>query len=118
MSTLQNFEATELATQIRSEYPQLSVHVVPLTSVGYGIVVSWFDYRLDPYCCYDYGWFMQHAEANGFVIDLPDTGMLVQPVEHSFTLKTPGQWALRELVLNKKAPPSKVGRPCKNCHAA
>ncbi len=114
---MQNSEAIELAAQIKLEFPQLSVTVVPLRSGGYGISIWWYTFRYDRYNGFEYDEFVQRAAANGFVMDVLDNGMLVLPEEHDFIITDPIQWTVIETVsssvpgLDKDRRPRKSGRP-------
>ncbi len=61
---------------------------------------------------------MQQAEEHGFEIDLPDNGMLLQPIEHTVTITTPGQWTLVEMIAGEEEQRHKAGRPRKDTHVA
>ena len=97
-------EATVLAKRIKSEYPQYSPVVVPLTDgLGYGVNISWWTFRYDTYCCLDYARFVKYAQESDFEVDIPDNGKLIKPVQHTYLLKSKAHWALHQMANGEAA---------------
>ncbi len=115
---MQFLEATVLATQIRSKYPQYSsVDVVPVGR-EYAVVISRWVVKHDRFCCIEYKKFMQQAEEHGFEVDIPDNGMLLKPLENTTTIMYPGEWAIVEMITGQEEHRYKTGRPRKSTYAA
>lgn len=87
----------------------------------YGVVITRWEVEYSQYYGIEYSAFTRYAEMSGFVMDIPDTGLLLYPVEKSLMITTPGQWSLLLMIEGYKnipeVPRSKAGRP-RTAHAA
>jgi hypothetical protein len=121
VNILDALEAVELEVQIRSMFPQLSPTHLKMPDGKYGVVITRWEVEYSQYYGIEYSAFKRYAEKSGFVLDIPDTGLLLNPIEKSLLITTPGQWTLLLMMENytdiPSVPRSKAGRP-RTAHAA
>jgi len=97
--------AVELAGQIRSARPQYSdVTVVPVGVDEYAVMISRWYLKHDKYCCWEYDKYKRIAEAHGFIVDVPDNGMLIKAEEHTMLITDPADWAVVQGIITGRGP--------------
>lgn len=97
--TLNKASAVELERRIRSGYPHFSpIHLIkPGVPGGYIVQIVLYRFEYSQYEGIEYDDFVRVVEANGFVVDIPRTELLILPKQTAIDITTPGQWELFEM---------------------